>query len=416
MFLVAHVENVRINRPFYASNMYRQFIPAEPPKRIKTNNANTSTLTQLPMDMLRIITTFLGGDLLRSLQESRNMMMTCTDFAKRKNLWTAPATWTEQDHVETLLQVMAESPTRWKQWIDTSVVTALSLWTVDDDWMSAVFTNVLTLTKFPHLKAVTLKGFTTLTVLDKDSVWSELQTLNLADCWNITDASVRAVARRCSKLQSLNLAEQKNITDASVSEVARRCSNLQTLNLYCYPSNPNITDTSVMEVARQCSNLQSLNLGGCDKITDASVSEVASGCSNLHTLDLADCDKITDASVSEVARRCSNLQTLNLGGYGSKITDASVSEVAQQCPNLRTLDLGYCKNITDLSVLEVARRCSNLQTLDLEECDKITDLSVLEVARRCSNLQTLDLYNCRKITDACMNALGQSHPELDVFR
>ena len=315
--------------------MYRQFIPAEPGHKKPKTSANTIGLTQLPMDMLRIITTFLGGDLLRSLQESRNMMMTCTDFAKRKNLWTAPATWTEQDHVETLLQVMAESPTRWKQWIDTSVVTALSLWTVDDDWMSAVFTNVLTLTKFPHLKAVTLKGFTTLTVLDKDSVWSELQTLNLADCWNITDASVRAVARRCSKLQSLNLAEQKNITDASVSEVARRCS---------------------------------------------------------------------------------NLQTLNLGGYGSKITDASVSEVAQQCPNLRTLDLGYCKNITDLSVLEVARRCSNLQTLDLEECDKITDLSVLEVARRCSNLQTLDLYNCRKITDACMNALGQSHPELDVFR
>ena len=47
-------------------------------------------------------------------------------------------------------------------------------------------------------------------------------------------------------------------------EVARRCSNLQTLYLgYCW----NITDASVMEVARGCPNLKSLNLNGCRNIT-----------------------------------------------------------------------------------------------------------------------------------------------------
>ena len=45
-----------------------------------------------------------------------------------------------------------------------------------------------------------------------------------------------------------------------------RLSNLQSLDLrYC----KNITDASVMEVARQCSNLQTLNLEGCRNITSA---------------------------------------------------------------------------------------------------------------------------------------------------
>ena len=135
LFVVAELENVSIKRPFYASNMYRQFIPAEPPKRkqqgteepggTKHKNprppANTSTLTQLPVEMLQIITTFLGGDLLRSLQESRNMMMTCKALAEQKDLWTAPATWTD------LPKVVENSPKYWKDWINTSQVTALTL-------------------------------------------------------------------------------------------------------------------------------------------------------------------------------------------------------------------------------------------------------------------------------------------------
>ena len=149
-----------------------------------------------------------------------------------------------------------------------------------------------------------------------------------------------------------------------------RFSELQSLNLYCCS---NITDASVMEVARRCSNLQSLNLYCCSNITDASMMEVARRCSNLQTLSLGGCSNITDTSVMEVARRCSKLQSLNHGGYGSRITDASVMEVARGCSNLHTLNLQFCRNITDASVMEVARRCSNLQTLNLGDCYNITD-------------------------------------------
>ena len=41
-----------------------------------------------------------------------------------------------------------------------------------------------------------------------------LQSLNLRDCENITDAGLAEVGRGCSNLQSLNLINCYNITDA----------------------------------------------------------------------------------------------------------------------------------------------------------------------------------------------------------
>ena len=96
---------------------------------------------------------------------------------------------------------------RWLGWLDTSGVEELKLpQRVTDEEMLIMFGG---------------------------ERFSELQTLNLFYCSNITDASVLEVARRCSNLQTLNLFYCSNITDASVSEVARRCSNLQTLYLFC---------------------------------------------------------------------------------------------------------------------------------------------------------------------------------------
>ena len=267
-----------------------------------------------------------------------------------------------------------------EDWINTDKVTALRLRDVSNDWMSTVFTKVVTMEKFKELTSLTLQSLsvTTLTVLDE--IRPKLETLNLAGCANITDASLLEVASKCLNLHTLNL-RFCSITDASVSEVARRCSNLHTLDLsQCWE----IHDASVSEVARRCSKLHTLNLGGCYNITDASVVAVARGCSNLQSLGIRTCRNITDASVSEVARRCSNLHTLdlNMGFQGNN-------------------------NITDLSVLEVARQCSNLQTLNLGYCRRITDLSVMEVVRRCLNIQSLLLYNCPHITSACKYTMQQ---------
>ena len=167
-----------------------------------------------------------------------------------------------------LYRAMVGTPnSRWLKWLDTSEVEELKLpQNMMDEEMLIMFGGE----RFSELQTLDLCGCSNITdasVLEVARGCSNLQTLNLTNCRNITDASVMKVVRRCSNLQTLNLLNCRNITDASVMEVARRCSNLQTLTLYCYPSNPNITDTSVMEVARQCSNLQSLSLYECSPYT-----------------------------------------------------------------------------------------------------------------------------------------------------
>ena len=104
-----------------------------------------------------------------------------------------------------MYRAMVGLNSRWLEWFDTSGVEVLSLGeSVTDEEMSVMFGG---------------KRF------------SELQTLNLSRCGDITDASVLEVARQCANLQKLYLAFSRKITDASVLEVARRCSNLQSLDL-----------------------------------------------------------------------------------------------------------------------------------------------------------------------------------------
>ena len=126
-----------------------------------------------------------------------------------------------------LYRAMVGTPnSRWMEWLDTSGVEELILpSSVTDEEMLIMFSG---------------------------ERFSELRTLNLCGCSNITDTSVLEVARRCSNLQSLNLAY---------------CSSQMT---FTFPTPiSNITDASMLEVARRCSNLQTLYLDDCSNITSA---------------------------------------------------------------------------------------------------------------------------------------------------
>ena len=172
---------------------------------------------------------------------------------------------------------------RWLEWLDTSEVKELKLPTsVTDEEMLIMFGG--------------------------GKRFSELRTLGLGGCENITDASLSEVGRGCSNLQKLNLTQCRNITDASVSKVARGCSNLQKLSLVgC----ENITDVSLSEVGRGCLNLQTLILTRCFNITDASLVEIGRGCSNLQRLDLLGCRNITDAGLAALRQSHPKLRLVN---------------------------------------------------------------------------------------------------------
>ena len=71
------------------------------------------------------------------------------------------------------------------------------------------------------------------------------------------------------------------VDDAAVAAVVSKCTQLSSLHLW---SCRNITEVAVAAVASGCKQLTSLNLGGCGNITDAAVVAVASRCKQLTTL------------------------------------------------------------------------------------------------------------------------------------
>jgi hypothetical protein len=73
-------------------------------------------------------------------------------------------------------------------------------------------------------------------------------------------------------LRCLKLDYNKHITDASIVLIAQNYSYLEYLGLH----GSNITDASLKQIAKSCSKLYTLSLIECQKITDEGICVIAS--------------------------------------------------------------------------------------------------------------------------------------------
>ena len=163
----------------------------------------------------------------------------------------------------------------------------------------------------------------------------------------VDDKVVAAVISKCSQLTTLNMSGCFNVTNAAVLVVASECKQLSSLNLNCCR---NVTELALVAVASECTQLKTLNLGGrFNHITNSAVVAVASECKQLTTLYLENCSIITDTAVVAVDSSGMRLTSLSLHGCRS-ITDAAVKAVASGCKQLTTLRLGGCEKITGVAV------------------------------------------------------------------
>jgi hypothetical protein len=206
----------------------------------------------------------------------------------------------------------------------------------------------------------------------------QLQSLDISECWWITDAGIIALATGCTQLQSLDIRGCHSITDEGIRAVATGCTQLQSLNIS--GTFIKITDAGITAVAGGCPQLRSLNISYCGNITDAGIRALATGCSQLQSLDIYDCQKITDAGIRALASGCPQLQSLNMSRCYN-MTDAGIEALASGCPQLQSLDMRRCGNITDEGITALATGCSQLQSLNISECRNITDAG-REIAER----------------------------------
>ncbi|CAB0008895.1 unnamed protein product, partial [Nesidiocoris tenuis] len=90
------------------------------------------------------------------------------------------------------------------------------------------------------------------------------------------------------------------VSDAGLKVIARRCYKLRYLNARGCEA---VSDDSLAVVARSCPRLRALDVGKCD-VSDAGLRALAQSCPNLKKLSLRMCDLVTDRGVQCVAYYC----------------------------------------------------------------------------------------------------------------
>ncbi|TQD76841.1 hypothetical protein C1H46_037621 [Malus baccata] len=243
--------------------------------------------------------------------------------------------------------------------------------------------------------------------LGKLPTCSNLSSLKVGICLNITDDGIVNIGMRCSKLVELDLYRCTGISDSGISAIARGCPGLEVINIaYC----KDITDSSLISLSK-CSSLNTVESRGCPLITSLGLAAIAVGCKQLTKLDVKKCSNIDDAGMILLAHFSQNLRQINLC---TGISDSGISAIARGCPGLEVINIAYCKDITDSSLISLSK-CSSLNTVESRGCPLITSLGLAAIAVGCKQLTKLDVKKCSNIDDAGMILLAHFSQNLRQF-
>ncbi|KAH8418717.1 hypothetical protein KR222_002802 [Zaprionus bogoriensis] len=222
-------------------------------------------------------------------------------------------------------------------------------------------------------------------------------SLSLADCINIADEAVGAVAQLLPSLYEFSLQASAglglgkkayHVTDAALGYFSPKQSH--SLSILRLQSCWELTNHGIVNIVHSLPHLTVLSLSGCSKLTDDGVELIAENLQKLRALDLSWCPRITDASLEYIACDLNQLEELTLDRC-VHITDIGVGYISTML-SLTALFLRWCSQVRDFGLQHL---CSmrNLQVLSLAGCPLLTS-SGLSSLIQLRHLQELELTNC----------------------
>lgn len=246
---------------------------------------------------------------------------------------------------------------------------------------------------------------------------SEIRLLDLSNCPNLDDLGLSTIAGGCWKLETLLLRNCKNITDTGVGRIARACVQLQVLDLHGCSGVGDFGDHALKDIGAFCSVLRELDATGGRHVQDAGLRALAVGCKDLNALKLSGCDGVTGAGLKAIAKHCRSLKTLSLTG-ARQLTDDDVELL--QSPALKqtltALDLSGCARVTDVGVAAICEAVGQ-KLLALSVSDSCaTDAGTKIIAKQCLKLRSLDLSRCRSITDDSVSVVAETVTGLTTLK
>lgn len=228
-------------------------------------------------------------------------------------------------------------------------------------------------------------------------------SLSLADCINIADEAVGAVAQLLPSLYEFSL-QAYHVTDAALGYFSPKQSH--SLSILRLQSCWELTNHGIVNIVHSLPHLTVLSLSGCSKVTDDGVELIAENLQKLRALDLSWCPRITDASLEYIACDLNQLEELTLDRC-VHITDIGVGYISTML-SLTALFLRWCSQVRDFGLQHL---CSmrNLQVLSLAGCPLLTS-SGLSSLIQLRHLQELELTNCPGVSQELFEYLKEHLP------
>ncbi|XP_055637481.1 F-box/LRR-repeat protein 14 [Toxorhynchites rutilus septentrionalis] len=246
---------------------------------------------------------------------------------------------------------------------------------------------------------------------------SNLESLNLSGCYNITDIALgHAFPTDLPNLKVLDLSLCKQVTDSSLGRIAQHLKNIEVLELggCC-----NITNTGLLLIAWGLKKLKRLNLRSCWHVSDQGIGHLAGigkeavdGTLALEYLGLQDCQRLSDESLRHIAQGLTSLKSINLS-FCVSITDSGLKHLAKMA-KLEELNLRACDNISDIGIAYLTEGGSSISSLDVSFCDKIADQALTHISQGLFHLKSLSLSACQ-ITDEGLEKIAKSLHDLETL-
>ncbi|KAL3814660.1 hypothetical protein ACJIZ3_015928 [Penstemon smallii] len=218
-----------------------------------------------------------------------------------------------------------------------------------------------------------------------------LVCLKIECCNLLTENSLYYLGSHCLLLEEIDLTDCPGVNDIGL-EYLSKCSEILSLKLgLC----TNISDKGLFYIASNCKNIRELDLYRCIGIGDDGLAALSRGCKKLRKLILSYCTEVSDRGIGclGLLEELSSLELRSL----NNVTGSGLRTLAAGCKRLAELDLKNCESIDDSGFCALAYCSKNLQQINFSGC-KVSDMGLCTVMGYLTRIQDAKLVNIVKVT------------------
>ncbi|KAI6163728.1 hypothetical protein EDD17DRAFT_1475977 [Pisolithus thermaeus] len=245
-----------------------------------------------------------------------------------------------------------------------------------------------------------------------DFTYTQLTTVNLQGCTNLTTQSLHGLLIRSPFLRSLCVKGLGAVTNATF-DVLALCQHLTSLNMnHCiHIDGEGLRAFGAAVLLRgACLALKELRLSGIQDVFDDALATLGKAAPDLEVLDLSYCPSLHNSAlaalVSCTEEEKDKTKTISLTAREAGMAIRDSRRYIRRVTALRHLSLSHCSLLTDIACSNLAYALPRLEFLELAGIGgELHDDGLVKLLNTTPLLRRLDLEDASSITDAVLSAL-----------